>query len=112
MVSLAEALPEVAAELVRGFVNAGRPDLAAQVRELALVDRCRCGDDFCATFYTQPNESWEGRVVERFVLDMPGIICLHTVDGVVARVELLDRAEVRDRLRELFPWPSPRRQPT
>lgn len=100
---LRNALPEIATELARGFHRAGRPDLAEQVERLELVDRCPCSDGFCATFYTQPNESWDGRVVERFVLEMPGLTCLHSVDGVVARVELLRRPEVRDQLRALFP---------
>ncbi|MGA8869641.1 MAG: hypothetical protein WB460_00775 [Candidatus Acidiferrales bacterium] len=29
------------------------PAFAAELRQL-LVERCRFGDDFCATFYTQP----------------------------------------------------------
>jgi len=100
---LKDALPQVAEELAHGFRLEGRDDLAEQVAKLELVDRCRCTDDFCATFYTQPNESWDGKKVKRFILQMEGFFCLHTVNGVVARVELLWRPEVRDRLRELFP---------
>jgi hypothetical protein len=100
---LKDALPEVASEMARGFRLAERMDLSDQVARLELVDRCPCNDDFCATFYTQPNGSWNGRAVERLVIDMPGLTCLYTVDGVVAWVELLWRPEVRDCLRELFP---------
>jgi hypothetical protein len=100
---LKDALPELAAELSLGFERIGRPDLAAQVGTVALVTRCRCSDDFCATFFTQPDESWDGREVERFILDVRGLLCLHTVDQVIARAEMLGRPEVRDRLRELFP---------
>lgn len=100
---LKHVLPAVAAELVCGFRQEGRPDLAEQVGWLELVDRCPCSDDFCATFYTQPKESWEGKKVERFILDMPGLSCLDTVDGVVAWVELLWRPDVQDRLLAIFP---------
>jgi len=100
---LKTVLPDIAAEIARGFSLEGRPDLATQVEVLELVDRCRCGDDFCATFYTQPNESWEGKKVKRFILEMKGLLCLHCVDGVVARVELLNRPDLRDRLWALLP---------
>jgi hypothetical protein len=100
---LKDALPQVAQELAHGFHLEGRDDLAEQVAQLELVDRCSCTDDFCASFYTQPRMSWEGKKVERFILRMPGLFCLNTVNGVVAHVELLQRPEVRERLRELFP---------
>ena len=100
---LQHALPSVASEIVDGFIRLGRPDLAAQLEKLELVTRCPCNDDFCATFYTQPDESWDGQKVERFIIEMPGLFCIQTVNGIVARVELLSRPEVRARLRELFP---------
>ncbi|HZU42947.1 MAG TPA: hypothetical protein VE994_09770 [Terriglobales bacterium] len=49
---LANTLPAFAAELQRLLTEAAEPELAAQVPGLAILDRCRCGDDFCATFYT------------------------------------------------------------
>jgi hypothetical protein len=100
---LTQTLPDVAAELVRGFRLAERTDLAEQIQRLELVGRCPCGDELCTTFYTQPNESWERKLVDRFVLAVPGLVCLHTVNGVVARVELPWRPEVRARLCQLFP---------
>jgi hypothetical protein len=32
----------------------GEPELADEVLDSRIVDHCRCGDDFCATFYVQP----------------------------------------------------------
>jgi hypothetical protein len=57
---LTEAIPELAVELTTLLEQAGEPDLAAQVPALRLVDRCRCGDDFCATIYTvaPPRDGW------------------------------------------------------
>ena len=51
---LKDALPEFAAELVRTLRAEGRTDLGEQIATLRVVDRCRCGDWFCATFYTVP----------------------------------------------------------
>ena len=44
------ALPAFALELEQSLREQGRADLASQVATLPLVDRCRCEDDFCATF--------------------------------------------------------------
>ena len=49
-----EILPLLALELEQLLNNQGEVELAAQVSQLAIVDRCRCGDDFCSSFYTQP----------------------------------------------------------
>jgi hypothetical protein len=51
---IGEYLPELSYELVSLLLEAGEPLLAASVSELILVDRCPCGGDFCAGFYTQP----------------------------------------------------------
>jgi hypothetical protein len=53
-VQLAEILPSLASELQELLSNHGEAELAAQISELAIVDRCRCGDDFCSSFYTLP----------------------------------------------------------
>ena len=51
---LRETLPLLAEELERLLRNEGELQLAEQVSGLQIVDRCRCGDDFCASFYTLP----------------------------------------------------------
>jgi hypothetical protein len=51
---LSEVLPTFAEELRQLLTATGEPELAAQVSGLRIVDRCRCGDDFCATFYVRP----------------------------------------------------------
>lgn len=51
---LADVLPAFATELRQLLTEYGEPELAAQVPGLMILDRCRCGDDFCATFDTQP----------------------------------------------------------
>src|SRR5271170_7423269 len=51
---LTDTLPAFSAELRQLLEEQGEHELAAHVPLLAIQDRCRCGDDFCATFYTQP----------------------------------------------------------
>src|SRR6185436_9277691 len=48
---LREVLPAFANELRDLLNQLGEVELANQVAGLRLVDRCRCGDDFCGTFY-------------------------------------------------------------
>jgi hypothetical protein len=47
---LITTLPSLAQELATLLIEAEEPKLTAQVLGLEIVDRCRCGDDFCATF--------------------------------------------------------------
>lgn len=51
---LSNVLPALAIELEQLLKNQGEAELAAQVVQLTIVDRCRCGDDFCSSFYTLP----------------------------------------------------------
>lgn len=51
---IVEALPELARELEAFLAEQGESGLATQVCALKIVDRCRCGDDFCTTFHTLP----------------------------------------------------------
>ena len=53
---LIEAMPDLAIELT-GLLLKQDDLLAAQVAGLRIVDRRRCGDDFCASMYTVPPPS-------------------------------------------------------
>jgi hypothetical protein len=86
---LKDVLPRLADELVQLLVGAGEHRLAEQVPELRIVDRCRCGDDFCATFYTQskPHGS-HGAGHENVVLEPEhGMLILDVVAGSISCVE-------------------------
>lgn len=102
---LADTLPAFAAELQRLLTEAGEPELAAQVPGLVILDRCRCGDDFCATFYTQPKPEGRYGPGHRNVALTPeeGMLILDVVDDKIACVEVLYRDEVRRKLHIVFP---------
>jgi len=72
---------------------------------LSIVDRCRCGDDFCASFYTLPKPDGNyGSGHDCFDLDAEkGMIVLDVVNGCIAHVEVLNRDDVRRELIAALP---------
>ena len=97
---LAETLPEFAQELQR-LLEAQKPELAVQVPILKIVEGCGCGDDFCASFYTQPKPNGAyGPGHDTLLLDTeaPGMLILDVVDGVISFIEVLYRPDVRQKL--------------
>lgn len=102
---LTEILPELALELQQLLEKAERPDLAAQVSKLVIVDRCRCRDDFCSSFYTQKKpEGRYGPGHECVDLDATkGMLLLDVVAGTIVHVEVLNRGDVRAKLTARLP---------
>jgi len=103
--SLQHTLPELADELSRLLQEAGHECLARQVPALTIMDRCRCGDEFCATFYTQPKPLGAyGAGHENIELEPErGMLILDVVRGSIARVEVLYRDEIRRALLAAVP---------
>jgi len=97
---LTDTLPTFATELRQLLEERDEPELAAQVSGLEIFDRCRCGDDFCATFYTRPKPQGAYGPGHRNVGLAPdaGTIILDVVDGEIACVEVLDRDDVRQKV--------------
>ena len=97
---LTDTLPAFAAELRQLLEAHGEPDLPAQVPGLAILDRCRCGGDNCATSYTQPKPKGGFDPGHRNLGLMPeqGMLILDVVAGEIACVEVLDRNDVREKL--------------
>ena len=87
------------------LVAAGENALALEVDSLNIINRCRCGDDFCATFYTQPPPAGAHGPAHRNVILDPkeGMIILDVVDEHVACVEVLYNEPFRQRLLAAFP---------
>lgn len=102
---LSNVLPAFAVELQHLLTEAGEPELAAQVPRLVILDRCRCGDDFCATFYTRPKPVGAYGPGHRNVALAPeeGMVILDVVGEKIACVEALYRDEVRQKLDAAFP---------
>jgi hypothetical protein len=103
--SLKNSLPEFAAELESLLVTAGEKDLAAEVATLPLVDRCRCGDWFCATVYCapRPQGAWGPRHKTICLDPSAGMINVDVVDGKVVEVEVLYRDDLRGKLLSVLP---------
>jgi hypothetical protein len=92
---LSDMLPGLAHELQQLLIEQDEPELAAQVPGLRIVDRCRCGDDFCATFYVQPRPKRAYGPDHRNVPLTPkeGMLILDVVGEKI--VEVLYRDDVR-----------------
>lgn len=102
---LTNILPEFASELRQLLIENGETALAEQVPGLMILDRCRCGDDFCATFYTQPKpECRYGPSHRNVVLTLDeGMLVLDVVDEEIACVEVLERPDMRKKLLSAVP---------
>jgi hypothetical protein len=101
-----EVNPDLAAELVRLLRADGHATLAEQVATLEIVDRCRCGDNFCATFYTAPPPSgaWgPGHETIALSPDKGAHLNVDVLDGKIVSIEALYRDELRRLLLALLP---------
>ncbi len=87
------------------LIKAEELELAAQVSGLEIVDRCRCGDGFCATFYTQPKPVGSYGSGHRNVLLLPGkgFLILDVVAEQIMCVEVLYRDDIRGTLLAAVP---------
>jgi len=102
---LSATLPTFYAELLQLLHVANEPELAAQLPTLRIVDRCRCGDDFCASFYTLPKPKGAYPPGIRTIELEPerGMIILDVLDEKIAHVEVLYRDEIRAALLAALP---------
>jgi hypothetical protein len=102
---LTETFPAFANELRHLLIEKGELELAARVSSLEIFERCRCGDDFCATFYTQrkPEGSFGPSHRNLALKPAEGMLILDAVAEEIACVEVLDRKDIRDLLRALLP---------
>lgn len=94
---LGDLLP-LFAEEIEGLLEAkGEKGLAAQIRDLRIVDRCRCPHDYCGSFYTQPKPRGPlGQGHRRVEVDpVTGIVIFDVVDGRILQINVLFRDKVR-----------------
>jgi hypothetical protein len=96
-IPIEEVFPFLSQELQSLLIAQGEPELAAQVPKLRIFDRCRCFDDYCATFYTEPKPRGGFGLGHRSVPLAPakGELILDVVDDVIAAVEVFHRDDIR-----------------
>ena len=102
---IVETLPGFSSELRQLLIEEGESELASQVPNLAILERCRCGDRICGTFYTKHKPERSFGQGHRNVRLMPeeGMLILDVVAGEISCVEVLDRRDVREKLDEVLP---------
>jgi hypothetical protein len=94
---LLSALPALSDELEKLLREANEFALADQVKDLEIVDKCRCGDDFCSSIYTAPKPSGKWGPSHRNVSLHPseGMLILDVVEERISYIEVLFRDEVQ-----------------
>jgi len=102
---LRETIPALAHELAGLLADSEHPQLASQVPNLEIVDRCRCGDDFCSTFYTvaPPNGAWGEGHWSLPLEPQSGMIILDLISNRIVSVEVLYRPEIQRLLLSALP---------
>ncbi len=100
-----EEFPNLANELAELLHDVGEHSLARQVLDCRILDRCRCGDDFCAMMYSAPPPRpgpWPRPHRNVAFFDGP-LLVLDVVHEELAAIEVLDRDEIRQKLLRLMP---------
>ena len=102
---LSTALPEFAAEARRTLIKCGETELAKQVDELWIYDRCRCGAKECATIYTSTGEEPPSgrRGTGGHLPDAKGYVLIDVCNEHVVCIEILCYPEFVKALAELVP---------
>jgi hypothetical protein len=102
---LRDIAAEFARELQALFLEAGEADLAARVQQLNVTGRCRCGDNFCSTFYTAPPSSRSYGPDHHTIALAPqtGLVNVDVVGGKIVCVEALYRDDLKAQLHAAEP---------
>jgi hypothetical protein len=94
---LIQIAPEFVTELEYLLIQRGEAALANQASDLLLVERCRCGDIFCGSFYTAPppvSPNGPGRRTIPLSSDI-GILTVDVIGSEIVHVEILYRDDLR-----------------
>jgi hypothetical protein len=100
---LISVLPGLSEELVKLLREANEPALADQIAELDIVEKCRCGDDFCSSIYTVPKAHGKWASPHRNVELNPtkGMLILDVVKEKISHIEILFRDDIRSTLESI-----------
>jgi hypothetical protein len=102
---LVDEFPALTEELATLLTKVGEMELSRTVPGLKIVERCRCGDDFCATMYTvrPPPDEWSRNQKNVALNPKTGLLILDVLDQEITGIEVLFRDEIRKRLLRLLP---------
>jgi hypothetical protein len=102
---LKDVAPELVDELQQLLSQEGASALATQVPDLRIVDRCRCGDHFCATFYTiaRPKGPFGPGHYTIALSPQDGMLNVDVVGSQIVQVEVLFRDELRNKIHVAAP---------
>ena len=102
---LSAVLPEFAAETRRTLIQCGEAELAKQVDDLWIYDRCRCGGEECATIYTSTGEEPTSgcRGTGGHMPDAKGYVLIDVCNERIICIETLSYPEFVKALTELLP---------
>jgi hypothetical protein len=102
---LSDVMPWLATELKTLLLRVSETELAQQVASLTIVDRCDCGSETCAMFYTAPKPCGAyGPGLRNVALSsLSGWLTLDVVDDQIKAVEALDREDVKEGLEKALP---------
>jgi hypothetical protein len=97
---LIDVAPGLVTELQRQLFQQNEFALVDQVAELVLVDRCQCGDGFCASFDTVPRPVGSFGQGHRTIplWSETGILNVDIVRSAIGHIEVLYRADFRSKL--------------
>lgn len=78
-------------------------DLADQVSDLEIFGICGCNESNCSTFYSLPKpEGSYGPTHENVIDAEKGLVVLDVENRKVARMEVLDRPDFKQKLNEVL----------
>jgi hypothetical protein len=102
---LIDVAPELVSELQRLLAEEGESELASQAAQLCIVERCRCGDFFCSTFYTAPRLARCFGSGHRTIALEPdaGYLNVDVVGANIVQIEILYRADLRAKIHAALP---------
>jgi hypothetical protein len=99
MTKLAQALPDFTEELSQGIASLGYKNLAASVYAIEVVERCKCDEPGCVTFFCVPKLSApRPDTCKRIVAPARGVTCVQYFEQTITWVEVLGRPEDRMKL--------------
>jgi hypothetical protein len=103
---LTEVAFAFAFELVEQLKREDRPDLAASVADLRVVEVCRCSDPDCSSVYVTPSRRLRWRGLKRRetigLLTTRGTVNVDVLESKIALIEVLDRPDVAEALAARF----------